>query len=138
MSKTTTPDTSAASAAVQHLADTARQLTDSALQGAQSAIQATRDAADQSLGKAVSNMQGLRDSADPAINDMAAKAQALASRSINYCAEKHALLRQQMDDCTSATTQYVKEQPGKSMAVAAVAGAALATAALVLARRRGY
>ena len=126
-----------ASDTVQHLADTARHLTDSALQGAQSAIQATRSAADQSLDKAAHSVQGLRESAEPAIGDLAAKAQALASRSIGYCAQKHAVLRRQMDDCTAATTEYVKNQPGKSMAIAAATGAALTAAVLLQSRRQG-
>lgn len=74
--------------------------------------------------------------ADPAINDLAVRAQALAEKGINYCAHTGERLREQVDGCTQATTRYVAQQPGKSMLIAAAMGAAVATVAMVVARRR--
>ena len=78
-----------------------------------------------------------RNQADPAINDLAAKAQVLAERSINYCADTSARVREQVDKYTDDATRYVKQQPGKSVVIAAAAGAALTVAAMALLRGRG-
>lgn len=124
------------SEAVNKVADTARNLTDGALQGAQSAVKATREAADSTMDKAAESVKEWRDGVDPAISDLAAKAQALAEKSINYCAHTSARLREQMDDCTDATTRYVRDQPGKSMLLAVATGAAIALFASAMTRRR--
>ncbi|MDR6152288.1 hypothetical protein QF021_000377 [Acidovorax delafieldii] len=70
-----------------------RNLTDDVLQSAQEAVQTTRAAADQSLDKAEASVRALRRQADPAIDDLAARAQDLAARSIDYCAETSARAR---------------------------------------------
>lgn len=122
--------------AVNKVADTARHLTEGALQGAQSAVKATREAADATMTKAEESVKEWREGVDPTISDLAAKAQALAEKSINYCAHTSTRLREQMDDCTHATTRYVRDQPGKSVLIAAAAGAAFALVTMALSRRR--
>ena len=122
--------------AVNKVADTARHLTEGALQGAQSAVKATREAADTTMTKAEESVKEWREGVDPAISDLAAKAQALAEKSINYCAHTGKRLREQMDDYTDATTRYVRDQPGKSVLIAAAAGAAFALVTMALSRRR--
>jgi ElaB/YqjD/DUF883 family membrane-anchored ribosome-binding protein len=69
------------------------------------------------------------------IDDLAARAQELAARSIDYCAETSARARQKINEAADATTKYVVEQPGKSLVIAAASGAALA-ALLMMASRR--
>lgn len=118
------------------LTDNARNLADNVLQTAQEAVQATRDAADHSLDQAENKVQALRDRVDPAIDDLAARAQALAARSIDYCAETSARARRQFQHAADATGRYVAAQPGKSLVMAAASGAAVATLALWLSRRR--
>lgn len=127
----------AATDTINKVADKARNLTDGVLQGAQSAVAATRDAASASMDKAEERVEKWRSEAEPAVADLTAKAQALAERSINYCAETGAQMREQMDKCTEATTRYVTEKPGKAIAIAAATGAALTLATLALLRRRG-
>ena len=46
--------------------------------------------------------------------------------------------RVQLDKCAQSTGRYVTEQPGKSVALAVVAGAALALASAALLCRRGH
>jgi len=121
---------------VNKIADTARNVTDSALQGAQSAVKATREAAESTMHKAEESVKDWRDGVDPVISDLAAKAQALAEKSINYCAQTSTRLREQMEDCTDATTRYVRDQPGKSMLLAVATGAAIALFATAMTRRR--
>ena len=83
-------------------------------------------------------MQSLRKQVDPAIDDLAARAQELASRSIDYCAETTARARRQLQQAADVTGKYVAEQPGKSLVIAAASGAALATLVVWMSRRRNY
>ena len=92
-----------------------RNLTDDVLQSAQDAVQTTRAAADQSLDKAEVSVRALRRQADPAIDDLAARAQDLAARSIDYCAETSARARRQMQQAAEATSKNVAEQPGNPL-----------------------
>ncbi len=118
------------------LSTAAHNLTDNVLQSAQDAVLATRAAADQSLDQAEDTVRALRRRADPAIDDLAARAQDLAARSIDYCADTSARARRQIQHAADATGRYVAAQPGKSLVIAAASGAAVATLALWLSRRR--
>lgn len=122
--------------AVNKVADTARNVTEGALDGAQHAVKATREAAESTMSKAEESVKEWREGVDPVISDLAAKAQALAEKSINYCAHTGTRLREQMEDYTDATTRYVRDQPGKSVLIAAAAGAAFALVTMALSRRR--
>jgi ElaB/YqjD/DUF883 family membrane-anchored ribosome-binding protein len=122
--------------ATDKVASSARHIADDVLQGAQDAVQSTRNAANNSLEKAEEGVRSLRSQADPVIDDLAARAQELAARSIDYCAETSARARRQMQQAAEATNKYVAEQPGKSLVIAAASGAALATLVLWMSRRR--
>lgn len=115
-------------------ADAVRHAAESTLQGASNAVEATRTATNHQLDKASGAVDEMRSELDPTINDLAAKAQALAERSINYCAETGERVRQQVDQYTQATNRYVVDQPAKSMLIAFGSGAAFATL-LILATR---
>lgn len=115
-------------------ADSVRYAADSTLKSAENAVDATRSATNNQLDKAASALGAARAEVDPTINDLAAKAQALAERSINYCAETGERVRQQVDQYTQATNRYVVDQPAKSMMIAFGSGAAFATL-LILATR---
>lgn len=106
------------------------------LQSAQDAVQSTRDVANESLDKAETGVRHLRREASPVIDDLATRAQDLAARSIDFCADTGARARRQVQHAADATTRYVVQQPGKSVAIAAAAGAVVAAALLVLSRRR--
>ncbi len=122
--------------ATDKVANTAKTLADDVLATAQDAVHSTRTAANNSLEKAEEGVRSLRSQTDPVIDDLAARAQELASRGIGYCAETSARARRQIQHAADATTQYVTEQPGKSMVIAAASGAALATLVLWMSRRR--
>lgn len=125
---------------VQQAADrtdeTLRHGADATLKTAQNAVAATRDAANAQLDKAAAAVESAHNEIDPAITELAAKAQALAERSINYCAHTGERLRQQVDTYTQATTRYVVDQPAKSMLIAFGSGAALATLLILATRGR--
>lgn len=118
----------------QKAADAARNAADNVSSSAQDAVQSTRRLANDALDKAENGVKRVKEEVDPVIDDLAAKAQEFASRSISYCAEASERARRQFNETADATCRYVSDQPGKSMLMAAAAGAALATA-LMMTRR---
>lgn len=124
--------------AAQKIADTAHNLSVSAAASAKEAVQATRKAANNSLDKAERGVNYVHGELDPAIDDLAARAQDLAARGISYCAETSERARRQFNQASEATTRYVQDQPGKSLLLAAAAGAAFATLCVLTSRRRAY
>ena len=122
--------------AINHVSEAAREMKDDVLKGVHNTVDAARDAANASMDKAEKGVEKLRSQVDPVISELAAKAQVMAERSIHYCADTSARMREKMDKCTEDATHYVKQQPGKSVVIAAVAGAALTVAAMALLRRR--
>lgn len=129
-------------AATQKAADTAHTVADGVLDSAKEAVQATRRATVNSLDKAEASVASLKDGVNPAIDDLAVRAQELANRGINYCAETSERARRQLNQVADTTTRYVVDQPGKSILLAAVAGAAFATIIFLSrdssSRRRDY
>ena len=121
---------------VNKVADKAHDVTDEAVKGAHDAVKATREGANAAIDKAEDKVKQWSSELDPVISDMAAKAQALAEKGINYCATTGTRLREQMDGATVATTRYVTEQPGKSLMIAAATGSLLTMIAMMLSRSR--
>ncbi len=113
----------------------ARSLADDVLQSAEEAVKATRTLADGSLDVAQERVRQLREEASPAIQDLASRAQDLAARSIDYCAHTSDQARRLLRHASEATSRYVSQQPGKSVAIAVASGAALGAVALWLSRR---
>ena len=120
--------------AVDKAADKAHDVTNAAVKGAHDAVKATRETANETINKAEEKVKEWSSEIDPAISELASKAQALAEKSINYCAHTGMRLREQMDDATVATTRYVSQQPGKSLLIAAATGSLLTMVAMMLAR----
>ncbi|MFY3384540.1 hypothetical protein [Paracidovorax sp. MALMAid1276] len=121
--------------ATEKAATTARHITDDVLQSAEDAVKSTRKAANTTLDRAEEGVRTLRSHTDPAIDDLAARAQDLATRGIDYCAEASARARRQVMEAADATGKYVAEQPGKSLVIAAASGALLATLVMWASRR---
>lgn len=113
--------------ATENAAQGVRDLKDDVLQSAEDAVQSTQNTANATLDRAREGVERLRTQADPAIDELAAKAQDLASRGIEYCAAASARARQQVHEAAEATSRYVAQQPGRSLVMAAATGAALAT-----------
>ncbi|MDT0138426.1 hypothetical protein [Acidovorax sp. PRC11] len=117
--------------------DTAHDVADDVLDTAKDAVNTTRNAANRTLDKAERKVRELKDDVDPLIDDLAARAQDLASRGIAYCADTSDRARRQLNQAADATARYVAEQPGKSLAIAAAAGAFVATLCMLARRPRG-
>ncbi|MES2509564.1 MAG: hypothetical protein V4625_06515 [Pseudomonadota bacterium] len=103
-----------------------RNASDEALQTAEKTVDATRTYANDALDRAEDKVRELRGSVDPVIEAMAAKAQKLARQSLDMAAEAKEKAQQSLSRYASATTQYVSEQPVRSVLIAAAVGAAVA------------
>ncbi|WP_284410721.1 hypothetical protein [Acidovorax sp. SUPP3334] len=124
--------------AAQKAVDSAHSAADSMLDSAKDAVQSTRTAANATLDKAERKVDELHSEVNPLIDDLAARAQDLASRGISYCADTTERARRQLNQAADVTTRYVVEQPGKSLLMAAVAGAAVAALCMMSRRPRRY
>lgn len=103
---------------VNNLADQATQSVDSALSGLQDKV------------------QDVRDQAAPVINRVAAKAQELASRSADAMRDRSQQLKEHAYRAQDVTVGYIKDEPLKSILIAAAAGAALMALVQLLTRDR--
>lgn len=99
------------------------------------ALKTTREAASNAFDKAQDGLRAVEKEINPALDDLAACAQAFCNKSIDFCAEGSDRARRQFQQAAECTTRYVVDQPGKSILIAAAAGAAIA-AAFLMGRRR--
>jgi ElaB/YqjD/DUF883 family membrane-anchored ribosome-binding protein len=103
-----------------------RHASDEALQTAERAVDNTRAYANDALDRAEGKVRELRGSVDPMIDALATKAQRLARQSLDIAAEAKEKAQQSLSRYATATTQYVSEQPVRSVLIAAAVGAAVA------------
>ncbi|MBI2727277.1 MAG: hypothetical protein HYX42_13620 [Polaromonas sp.] len=103
-----------------------KQASDQALHSAEKAVDNTRVYANDALDRAEDKVRELRGNVDPMIEAMAMKAQKLARQSLDIAAEAKEKAQQSLSRYASATTQYVSEQPVRSVLIAAAVGAAVA------------
>lgn len=116
------------------VANTVRDASDDALQGAQSAVETTRGYANDALDKAGEKVRDLRGSIDPLVDQITTKVQQLASRGIEYATDAKSRAQQQINRYGDVTGRYVSEQPVKSVLIAAATGAAIAAIILLATR----
>lgn len=119
--------------AVEKLADTANAATDKIASKAESTVDSARTLANEALNNADVKVRTLREDIKPAIDAISARVQDMAEHGRAACVETSAQAREKFNSAASKASAYVSEQPMKSMAIAAAAGAALA---FLLGRRR--
>lgn len=115
--------------------DSAKDFAHEAQQSAKEAFETTREAASHAYDKAKEGLRDVEKELSPAIDNLTARAQEFCSKGIDFCAESSEKARRQFQHATECTTRYVVEQPGKSILMAAAAGAVIATAFLMGRRR---
>lgn len=103
-----------------------KQASSEALQSAEKAVDNTRAYANDALDRAEDKVRELRGNVDPMIEALATKAQKLARQSLDMAAEAKEKAQQSLSKYATATTQYVSEQPVRSVLIAAAVGAAVA------------
>jgi ElaB/YqjD/DUF883 family membrane-anchored ribosome-binding protein len=118
----TSPNTTKVEEAVDQIADKAERTVDSA-----------RAFANEALDKADAKVRTLREDIKPALDAVSARVHDMAARGRAAAAETRDQTREKVQAYAERTSAYVAEQPLKSMAIAAAAGAAIA---LLLGRRR--
>lgn len=110
----------------QDAATTARTASDDFANTADRAVESTRDFANDALDKAQSKVREFSSNIDPTVNMLASKAQKLAQQSFDMASEAKERAQQQLKRAAGVTTQYVSEQPLRSVLIAAAVGAGVA------------
>jgi ElaB/YqjD/DUF883 family membrane-anchored ribosome-binding protein len=98
--------------------DTIRQTSEALLQSAEQAVASTAEHAGEALHSRV----------DPIVDMMAVTAQKLAKQSMSMAIDAKEYAQHAMNRASKASTQYVSEQPVRSVLMAAAVGAAVAIA----------
>ena len=115
---------------------TSNNLVDQAACGADQAIQATQRAADSALQSLSNGVKGMHDATAPLLNNAVDQATALAHDSMNAVRDSSRRLREQARMASDQTVGYIKDEPVKSMLMAAAAGAVLMGLINLLGRAR--
>lgn len=115
-------------------AKSANDVADQAAKSADSAIRSTQRMANESLDQLSDKIHELRDTAVPAINRLASEAETLARRGLDTMRERSAQIRDRAVRVSDNTVGYIKDEPVKSMLIAAATGAALMALVSLLSR----
>jgi ElaB/YqjD/DUF883 family membrane-anchored ribosome-binding protein len=110
-----------------HLGDLASDKADQALHSAQRT-------ASEGLGRISDAAHDVHSHVAPTINRLASQAESLARRSLDAARNGSQHLREQADRVSHNTVTYIREEPVKSVLIAAAAGAALVAIASLLSR----
>jgi ElaB/YqjD/DUF883 family membrane-anchored ribosome-binding protein len=113
-------------------------LADQAALSADHAIRSTQHMANEALDSLAGSVQDLRQQASPLLDRTSARASALAQRGVDAVRGSSQHWREQAHRASDGTLNYIKDEPVKSMLIAAATGAALmALVGLLSARHRG-
>ena len=118
--------------AVDKVHDTAKTV----LNSAESAVHETRRAVHSAAHKAERAIDEYGNEQKHNIDHIDSRAQDWAERGIGKAADTSHRAREQFYRAQERANEYVSDQPGKSMAIALAAGAALATLVIMATRRR--
>ncbi len=108
-----------------NLGDTTSSAAERASESADSALKASRRVANQTLDSLESNVDAARDSLQPTIARLASQAESLARRGLDAVRDGAGQVRERAQTMGDMTVRYVKDEPVKSVLIAAAAGAAL-------------
>ena len=98
---------------------------DQAANVADHAIRSTQQVANNTLDGMAEGVQDLRHQATPLLNRAAEQANALAQRGAEAVRETSQQLRDKAQQASDSTVTYIRDEPVKSMLIAAATGAAL-------------
>ena len=106
---------------------------ETALDKADDAVNNTRSKTKDAIDDAEAKVQSIRDDLRPSIDALSARVQDFAERTKQAAFEKRDQTKETVQAYADKTSAYVVDQPLKSVAIAAAAGAVLA---MLLGRRR--
>ena len=111
-------------------------LTDQAAQTADNAIKSTQRATNQALDSLSGTVKDIRDQAAPMVNRATEQVSELAHRSAEAVRDSSRQLREKAMNASDATVNYIKDEPVKSILIAAATGAALMGLISMMSRSR--
>lgn len=107
------------------LAQQAQDTADQAASSTQSAIRSTQRAADQAFDTISNKVEEVRNNAGPTLSRVTSQAEAAARRGIEAVRDTSQQLRERALRAQDSTVGYIKDEPIKSMLIAAATGALL-------------
>lgn len=122
-----------AESATEKVAGKAQDAAEKVADKAERTVESARLYANEALDKADAKVRSLREDVQPAIDAISARVQDMAETAKVKATETADYSRERFNDMADRTSAYVQEQPLKSMAMAAAAGAVLA---MLMGRRR--
>lgn len=120
---------------VEKAQDTAALYGKQIANGVENAVDTAHDAAQGALSSVSTKLDAIRDEAKPAVDRFVARGQEIANSAIAGTRDAGIRAKKAVSGYTSACESYVSEQPMKSVAIAAAAGATIA-ALILLSRNR--
>jgi len=104
--------------------------------GVDNAASTARQATHQAFDQAESALSAARSRITPAVSRLASQAQTLANRGYTAARESALMVKDRASLASDATVRYVKDEPVKSVLIAAAAGAAVMGIIALLSSRR--
>ena len=120
---------------VEKAQDTAALYGKQIANGVENAVDTAHDAAQGALSDVSSKLDSLHDQAKPTVDRFVARGQEMANNAIAGTREAGLRAKKAVSGYANACESYVTEQPMKSVAIAAAAGATIA-ALILLSRNR--
>lgn len=117
--------------------DTANTLADQAANSADNAIKSTKNLANNMLDGLADGVQNARNQAAPLLNRASEQASALVQRGVDTVRETSQQLQDSAQRASNTTVKYIKDEPVKSMLIAAATGAALMALVGLMGRNQG-
>lgn len=118
--------------------DQATHLADQAAQSADDAIKSTQRATNEALDRLTATVQDMRHQAVPMLDRASEQVSAFAQRGVDSVRETSQNLRERAHRASETTSNYVKDEPVKSLLIAAATGAALMALASLISRSRDH
>jgi ElaB/YqjD/DUF883 family membrane-anchored ribosome-binding protein len=115
---------------------TATNVADQTAGAADNAIRSTQRTADEAFDALSNKVDDLRSQAAPLVNRVSAKAEDAAKRGLEVMRDSSQQLREKAQQASEQTVAYVKDEPVKSMLIAAATGALLMGLVSLLGRSR--
>ena len=110
---------------IDRVTESHNNLADQAALSADQAIRSTQRVANQALDGLAGSVQDLRQQAAPLLNRATEQASVLAQRGVDAVREGSRQVRDQALRASDGTLHYVRQEPVKSMLIAAAVGATL-------------
>lgn len=111
-------------------------LVDKAADSTNGAIRSTQNVANAAFDRLSDKVESVRDQAAPVIDRLSSQAEAVARRGVEAVRDTSAQLREKALKVSDSTVEYIKEEPLRSMLMAAATGATLMALIALLGRSR--